>query len=181
MRRTTAVMMAVSIVAALAPAAHAAAGGNVALTWVPGSTVKVEQLIGDCDYTAQAKTGLCTPTTSRTITSAKVVGTDLGASVESQGKLIFLFGDTLGPATAQNYFASDTIASTVSTDPDAGLALDFFTNLDGTPYFIRIPGVPMARPMFRTPGFVSEIRPTSSATPARTSISPTRARKGTRC
>jgi hypothetical protein len=135
-------MMAVSIVTALASAAHAA-GGNVALTWIPGSTVKVEQMIGDCDYTAQAKTGLCTPTTSRTITRAKVEGTDLGASYESQGKLIFLFGDTLGPATATNYFASDTIASSVSTDPAAGLALDFFTNPDGTPYFIRVPGVNM--------------------------------------
>jgi hypothetical protein len=142
MRRTSAVMMAVSIVTAFASAAHAA-GGNVALTWIPGSTVKIEQLIGDCDYAAQAKTGLCTPTTSRTNTRAKVVGTDLGASFESQGKLIFLFGDTLGPATATNYFASDTIASSVSTDPAAGLALDFFTNPAGTPYFVRIAGVNM--------------------------------------
>ena len=140
MSRTTAVLVTVSI--AFAYAAHAA-GGSVALSWIPGSTVKVEQLIGDCDYTAQAKTGLCTPTTSRTLTRAKVRGTDLGASFESQGKLVFLFGDTLEPANATNYFASDTIATSVSTDPAAGLMLDFLTNSDGSPYFIRVPGVNM--------------------------------------
>jgi hypothetical protein len=118
-------------------AADAAVGGTT-LTWVPGSTVKVEQMIGECDYTAQAKTGQCTPTASRTLTRAKVLGTDLGASFESQGKLIFLFGDTTGPT---EYFASDTMASTISTNPDTGLVLDFFTNTDGTPYFLRVPGV----------------------------------------
>ncbi len=116
-----------------------AASAGVTLTWVPGSTVKVEQMIGDCDYTALAKTGQCTATASRTITRAKVVGTDLGASFESQGKLIFLFGDTTGPA--ENYLAADTIASSTSTDPAAGLVLDFFTNSDGTPYFAKIVGV----------------------------------------
>ena len=127
------------IVAALSFAATAEAGG-VTLTWIPGSTVKVEQMIGDCDYTALARTGQCTPTASRTITRAKVIGTDIGASFESQGKLLFLFGDTTGPT---EYFASDTMASTTSTDPAAGLVLDFLTNTDGTPYFIRIPGVRM--------------------------------------
>lgn len=122
-------------------AALPAAAADVTLTWTPGSTVKVEQLIGDCDYTALAKNGQCTPTTSRTLTRARVVGTDLGSSFESQGKLIFLFGDTTGPS--ENYFASDTMASTTSTDPDAGLFLDFFTNSDGSPYFVRIPGVRM--------------------------------------
>src|SRR5215212_4067439 len=132
-------MAAAVIVVALASAAHAS--GNITLTWNPGSTVKVEQVLGDCDYTALARTGQCTPTSSRTITRARVVGTDIGASFESQGKLIFLFGDTLGPA--ENYFASDTMASSASTDPAAGLFLDFFTNSDGSPYFVRIPTVPM--------------------------------------
>lgn len=121
--------------------AHDATDG-VALTWIAGSTAKVEQLIGDCDYSAQAKTGLCVPTASRTLTRAKVLGTDLGPSFESDGRLIFLFGDTLGPASAANYNASDTMASTTSTQPE-GMVLDFFTNADGSPYFIRIPGVRM--------------------------------------
>jgi hypothetical protein len=111
------------------------------LSWIPGSTVKVEQLIGDCDYTAQARTGQCTPTTSRTVTRAKVVGTDIGSSFESGGNLIFLFGDTTAPS--ENYFASDTMASSTSTDPAKGLFLDFFTLTDGTPYFVRIPDVRM--------------------------------------
>jgi Domain of unknown function (DUF4185) len=124
----------VPLALAVASATHA----GVSLTWVPGSTVRVEQLIGDCDYAQQAKTGQCVPTTSRTLTRAKVLGTDLGASFESNGNLIFLFGDTLGPA--EDYFASDTMASSVSTDPDAGLMLDFFLRPDGAPFFLRVAG-----------------------------------------
>lgn len=135
-RRTTAALL----LAAL-PLTARAADANVSLRWIPGSTVRVEQLIGDCDYAVQAKTGQCAPTASRTATRAKVLGTDIGASFESQGKLIFLFGDTIGPN--EDYLASDTMASSVSTNPDAGLVLDFFTRTDGTPYFIRIPGVRM--------------------------------------
>ena len=126
------------LLAAFAVAAHA-----TTLTWVPGSTVKVEQMIGDCDYTALAKTGQCVPTTSQTSTRARVLGTDIGASFESEGRVIFLFGDTISPTAEVNYFASDTMASSVSTDPSEGLFLDFFTNSDGSPYFVRIPGVRM--------------------------------------
>jgi len=112
---------------------------STALTWIRGSSVKVEQMIGDCDYTSQAATGQCKPTTSRTSTRANLLGTDLGASFESQGNLIFLFGDSIGPA--ENYFASDTMASSTSTDPAHGLFLDVFTKTDGTPFFVRVPGV----------------------------------------
>ncbi len=109
------------------------------LTWIQGSSVKVEQMIGDCDYSAQAKTGQCQPTTSRTATRGQVLGTDLGASFESQGSVIFLFGDSFGPT--EDYSASDTMASSTSTDPSAGLFLDFFLKTDGTPFFVRVPGV----------------------------------------
>jgi hypothetical protein len=112
------------------------------LTWAPGSTVRVEQIVGDCDYAAQAtKSGQCTPTTSRTATRSKVLGTDIGSSFESQGNLIFLFGDTIGPS--EDYLASDTLATTTSTDPGAGLFVEFLTKNDGTPYFVRIPNVRM--------------------------------------
>lgn len=124
-----------------ATAVPLAAAGNVALSWIPGSTVRVEQIVGDCDYPSRAKTGQCVPTTSQTATRSKVLGTDLGASFESQGKLIFLFGDTIGPS--EDYLASDTMASSTSTDPANGLFVDFFMKNDGTPYFIRIPGVRM--------------------------------------
>ncbi len=129
-----------SFIVVIAPIARAASE-KIKLTWISGSTVRVEQIVGDCDYAAKAKTGVCTPTTSLTVTRARVLGTDIGSSFESQGKLIFLFGDTTGPT--EEYFASDTMASSTSTDPAAGLLLDFFTRNDGTPYFIRIPGVRM--------------------------------------
>src|SRR5215213_8632800 len=109
-----------------------AAETNTILTWIPGSSAKVEQMIGDCDYAVQATTGQCKATTSRTGTRARVLGTDLGASFESQGKVIFLFGDSIGPT--EDYFAADTIASSTSTDPGTGLFLDFFVNADGTPF-----------------------------------------------
>jgi Domain of unknown function (DUF4185) len=109
------------------------------LTWISGSTVKVEQVVGDCDYTAQAATGQCKATTSRTATRAKVLGTDLGASFESNGNVIFLFGDSIGPS--EDYNAGDTMASSTSTDPAAGLFVDFFTKTDGTPFFVKVPGV----------------------------------------
>jgi hypothetical protein len=113
------------------------------LTWIPGSTKKVEQMIGDCDYTALARTGQCVATTSQTSARARVLGTDLGASFESQGRVVFLFGDTISPSPTLNYNASDTIATSTSTDPSRGLLLDFFTNSDGSPYFVRIPNVRM--------------------------------------
>lgn len=139
MRKTPAAVSVLLTTLILSPFAWAA--GATRLTWIPGSTVKVEQIVGDCDYGAQARTGQCEPTTSRTATRAKVLGTDIGSSFESQGRLIFLFGDTIGPT--EDYFASDTLASSTSTDPAAGLFLDFFTKSDGSPYFVRIPGVRM--------------------------------------
>lgn len=66
---TNAAVIALSVLLSLAPAALAD-GGKVGLTWIAGSTVKVEQMIGDCDYTAQAKTSACTPTTSRTVSAS---------------------------------------------------------------------------------------------------------------
>jgi hypothetical protein len=58
----------------------AAAAQPTTLTYVPGSSVKVEQVIGDCDYQAQAQQivkGLpvtCSkPTASQTVTRANVL------------------------------------------------------------------------------------------------------------
>jgi hypothetical protein len=137
MRNANAVAFGVTVLLAVGSARAA----DVRLTWIPGSTTKVEQMIGDCDYSLQATTGQCVPTKSRTNATAKVVGTDLGPSFESNGTLLFLFGDTIGPA--ENYFASDTMASSTTTDASQGLHLNFFTNSDSSPYFIRIAGVRM--------------------------------------
>lgn len=138
-------LIAAAVVALLAirPAFGAqGAGDAIQATWIPGSTTKVEQLIGDCDYSELAKTGLCVATPSRTLTRGNVLGTDLGPSFESGGRLIFLFGDTIGPVDGENYYASDTIASTTSTQAE-GMFLEFFTNSDNRPYFIRVPGIRM--------------------------------------
>jgi Domain of unknown function (DUF4185) len=120
---------------ACVPAAAQNANAPVSLTWVPGSSVKLEQLLGDKDWA----TGM--PTTSQTITRYDVEGTDIGCSFEDQGKLVFLFGDTLG--TKVKYQAHDTMAWSTSTDPEAGLLLNFFTNSDGSTLLVEPPGVKM--------------------------------------
>src|ERR1700680_395757 len=56
--------------------------------FVPGSSQKVCQLIGETDH----QTGQ--PTVSQTETNYGLVGNDLGSSFEHNGKLWFLFGDT---------------------------------------------------------------------------------------
>ncbi len=106
-----------------------------------GDSAKVEQIIGDCDWTNQSYTdflnnlGTCTqPTASFTITNGNILGTDIGYSFEDGDRAIFLFGDTIGVGV--KYFAGDTFASTTSTDPGAGMVLNFFRNPDGTPLFV---------------------------------------------
>ncbi len=113
----------------------------VVLTYVPGSSVKVEQLLGDCDWPDLEQRKVCTPTASRTITRSDVLGTDLGSSFESALGLVFLFGDTIGQKTL--YHAGDTMATSASTDPGGPLALDFLTAPDGTAFLVQPPGVAM--------------------------------------
>jgi uncharacterized protein (TIGR03437 family) len=63
--------------------------------WVPGSSQKVCQLVGEIDR----QTGQ--PTVSQTETNYGLAGNDLGSSFEHNGKLWFLFGDTI-PTTTFN-------------------------------------------------------------------------------
>jgi hypothetical protein len=116
----------------------------VALTWIPGSSVKVEQILGDCDWTdlAFGSTGTChEPTASQTLTRYNLLGTDIGYSFEDNGKMIFLFGDTIGVNV--NYKAADSFAWSTSTDPEAGLLLNFYTSSNGALLFVHPPGVAM--------------------------------------
>ena len=76
-------------------------GGDYQLTWQPGSSVKVEQVIGDFDWES-VYFGAPRRTASQTVTKADVLGNDLGYSFEHNGGLVFLFGDTIG-ATADYY------------------------------------------------------------------------------
>jgi hypothetical protein len=148
LRRTLLFLLAAALVLpiayAIAPsqaAARSAVHGpdsRTSLTWVGGSTVKVEQIIGDQDYQTHV------PTASRTVTRFNVLGNDIGSSFEDNGRLMILFGDTIpGDNKVVKYNAHDTFAWSASTDPEAGLVLNFFTNGDGTPLFVEPPGVPM--------------------------------------
>ena len=87
------------------------------LRHVVGSTAKVQQLLGEQDLERGQ------PTLSRTVTRYGLAGTDLGSSFEHDGRLYFLFGDTVG--TLQR--ALDTIGVTDARDPESGVRLDFLT------------------------------------------------------
>src|SRR5580693_4078476 len=114
---------------ALAPQAIAQSAVPT-LTWVPGSSVKLYQINGDCDWvqwdaTINNNTPTCKPTISQTATKADVLGDDVATSFENNGELIMMFGDTIGanssyfPAyigfvTAFAWDAHDPIASSTT-------------------------------------------------------------------
>ena len=106
--------------------------GSPGLRYVPGSAVKVEQLLGEEDKERHQ------PTLSRTFTRYGIRGTDLGYSFEHQGHVYFLFGDTVGRLD----HALDTIATTDATDPERGVRLDFLT-AGGDYLTIQPPGISM--------------------------------------
>jgi hypothetical protein len=114
--------------------AQATATGPV-LHYVPGSTLKLEQLIGDVDKERRQ------PTLGLTFTRYGVEGTDLGYSFEHEGLAYFLFGDTVGKVGK----ARDTIATTSALDPELGVRLDFLTGSTGQYLTIDPPGTALAR------------------------------------
>jgi hypothetical protein len=130
-----AVLLSGAVIAPTRPAR--AASDSTSLTWIPGSTVKVEQIIGDCDwskYDWATQSGTCVPTTSQTITRFDFEGADLGSSFEDAGKVVFLFGDTIGTKT--NYRAADAMAWSTMVDPADGLLINCFTHSDGSLLFV---------------------------------------------
>jgi hypothetical protein len=103
-----------------------------ALRYVPGSTLKLQQLLGEEDKQ------LHHPTLSQTVTRYGIEGTDLGNSFEHAGRVYFLFGDTVGRLRR----ALDTVATTDAVDPEAGVRLDFLKS--GNDYLtIQPPGISM--------------------------------------
>jgi uncharacterized protein (TIGR03437 family) len=111
------------------------------LTYVPGSSVKLYQVNGDCDWAAwdatiTSKAPTCKPTTSKTATNADVLGDDVATSFENNGELIMMFGDTIGATTDQsmyisflnpfNWNAHDPIARSTTQHAEDGLLLNFF-------------------------------------------------------
>ncbi|SPE41830.1 exported hypothetical protein [Candidatus Sulfopaludibacter sp. SbA3] len=127
----------------LAPRAGAQSGKvSPVLTYIPGSSVKLYQVNGDCDWaewdaTITNKTPTCKPTASQTATKADVLGDDVPVAFEHNGELIITFGDTIGAAgysawtTVQNPFlwqAHDPIARSSTLNASDGLLLNFFLN-----------------------------------------------------
>jgi Domain of unknown function (DUF4185) len=88
-----------------------------ALHYVAGSTHKVQQLLGEEDKQRHQ------PTLGRTVTRYGLEGTDLGSSFDHDGRVYFLFGDTVGTAGR----ALDSIGVTAATSPGNGIRLDFLT------------------------------------------------------
>jgi hypothetical protein len=109
------------------------------LRYVPGSTIKLEQVVGEMDK-ARHK-----PTLSRTFSRYGLLGTDLGYSFEHKGRAYFLFGDTIGRWPGVLH----TIATTDATDPERGVRLDFLT-VRGRPLTIQPTGISLGA--FETPG-----------------------------
>jgi hypothetical protein len=102
------------------------------LRYVAGSTIKMEQLLGEEDKQ------LHQPTLSQTVTRYGIEGTDLGNSFEHEGRVYFLFGDTVGRLRR----ALDTIATTDADNPERGVRLDFLKS--GTDYLtIQPSGISM--------------------------------------
>ena len=101
------------------------------LYYVPGSTAKVEQLVGDTD--AQSKQ----PTASQTASRYGIQGTDLGYSFEHNGQTVFLFGDTVGAS------GGDVVGFSDATDPNAPMSLNFVTGADGQYLRVEPPGISM--------------------------------------
>jgi hypothetical protein len=102
------------------------------LRYVPGSTIKLEQLLGEEDKQLHQLT------LSRTVTRYGIEGTDLGNSFEHGGRVYFLFGDTVGRLRR----ALDTIATSDANDPESGVRLDFLKS--GRDYLtIQPPGISM--------------------------------------
>jgi hypothetical protein len=128
---------------------------QIELTYTPGTSHKIEQITGDCDWpvwdatiTLDASNSIintdptCIPTISQTVTRADVLGQDTAYSFEHNGEVIFLFGDTIGATTghgdgvnfapwttvqnAFSYQAGDTIAWSNTRHAEDGLLLNYF-------------------------------------------------------
>lgn len=97
--------------------------------YLPGSTVKISQLVGDYDRQQQA------PTSNLTETRYGLASTDLGVPFRHKGRTYLLFGDSFGPP------GGDAIAYTTDTNPDDGIDLSFITDSNGIYKPVTIPGI----------------------------------------
>jgi len=122
-----------------------------ALTYIPGSSVKLEQIIGDCDFQAQAQQLVngqpvtCgVPTASQTGQRFHVLGNGGGYTFEDNGKFIYLSGDTL--STDENTYrfgAHDAIGFSTTTDGESPFYLTYFgrPNAPDLPLMVEPAGI----------------------------------------
>lgn len=98
---------------------------------------KVSQVTGELDRERNVVTD------NQTETRFGLRGTDLGASFEHRGRLVFLFGDTHpnGPNTPDRPFDGDAVAVSTDRNPDDGLTMEFLRAPDGKYVAARMPGV----------------------------------------
>ena len=101
--------------------------GNV--EYLPGSTVKISQLVGDYDRQFQ------TQTSNLTESRYRLISTDLGVPFRHNGRTYVLFGDSWGAPVG------DAIAYTTDTNPEDGIELTFITDGTGTYKPVQIPGI----------------------------------------
>lgn len=95
----------------------------------PGSTCKLEQLTGDRDVPRGV------PTRSRTASDAGLIATDLGSTFEHEGKLYFLFGDSVGGRPH-----ADALAWTDAKSP-ADVRLSFHKDEESLFRPLELPGI----------------------------------------
>lgn len=146
MRLPPRLVLALLLLAAIAPWLTQAQQPGPTLTYIPGSSAKVYQINGDCDWpewdaTIAKPHPTCAPTFSQTAANADILGDDVGSSFESNGQLIMTFGDTIGadstysPAWTSVYNpylwqAHDPIGYSTTRRAEDGLRIDF-TPMDG--------------------------------------------------
>jgi hypothetical protein len=103
-----------SVCALLAVDASAPAQPRPLLAWTTKSSIKLEQIIGDWDWEALAR-GSNLPTASQTETRFQILGNGEGYSFEDNGRLLFLFGDTISGIPSLKYDAADPLAWCTNT------------------------------------------------------------------
>ena len=101
--------------------------------YLPGSTQKIEQLVGDYDRQLDRSTS------NLTDSKYKIWGTDLGVSFLHKSKTFFLFGDIPGDI---GYGPDrDPIAYSEDIDPEDGLHMTFVSAAPGLYQPITIPQI----------------------------------------
>src|SRR5438477_4718926 len=104
------------------PTMAQSASNSTTLTYIAGSSVKLEQVIGDCDWQDldySTGKGACKPTASQTATRYNILGNGQGGSFEDNGKMLFLFGDTISKNPNEvNYHGGEPVGWSTRTNPE---------------------------------------------------------------